>query len=446
MALACNTEQSREPARVVAPPPTAPASTDGSLRGADDRAGVPGADDRAVLDPAGRVLPRGYLAFDHACDPGEIWTIAAAGDLILHPELQRQAYASKEGHLVIWGGVRDLLERADVTYLNLEGPVAPGVSRTGARVRDPGRRFDNRVYTGWPRFNYHASVFEALVGSGVDVVSTANNHALDRGSLGADRTLDGLDRAAIEHAGTRRADRPDEPWFAVTRTPGLALAWVACTLHTNGQIDEHEQVLPCFEDSRRVVALVRELAGRDDIDGVVVTPHWGDEYQSSPNDAQRELARALVDAGALVIVGSHPHVLQPWDRTTTSEGREALVVYSLGNFASHQKSLPRRASVVMYVGLGKDTHGNVHVRGAAYVPINVRHEQRKRFYVEAVDRAGGPEDTRALVTEMFGAWNLVRPDGPLVTNPHCDPSWPGWSAVDPAIPAANEPTDDRRAR
>jgi poly-gamma-glutamate capsule biosynthesis protein CapA/YwtB (metallophosphatase superfamily) len=77
---------------------------------------------------------------------------------------------------------------------------------------------------------------------------------------------------------------------------------------------------------------------------VIVTPHWGKEYRRRADRAQRKLAARLAEAGATAVIGSHPHVLQPGRRSWHADGRETLVVYSLGNFASHQPELPRRSS------------------------------------------------------------------------------------------------------
>ena len=129
----------------------------------------------------------GPLRFKRACEPGERIHIAAVGDLLLHPTLQRQAYA--EGWSSLWGGVTRWLDDAQVTYGNHEGTAARGVSVDWKLVTDPGRVYDGYVYTGFPKFNYHDSLERALRDASFDVVSTANNHALDRGPIGIDRTL-----------------------------------------------------------------------------------------------------------------------------------------------------------------------------------------------------------------------------------------------------------------
>lgn len=382
---------------------------------------APGAKDMSNQTPlpAPRPMPAGYLGFARACEPGERIVVAAVGDLLLHHELQIQATVAKTRFRVLWAGVEDLLGAADLTYANLEVPLAAGVLRSGEEVADPGLVFDRKVYTAYPRFNVHPSLALDLVTSGVDVVSTANNHALDRGPLGVDKTLAALVAAKLPHTGTRARTKPG-PWHAVTKAGNFTVAWLACTLHTNRVADEAGQVLRCFDTPTAVADAVRQLARTPGIDAVIVTPHWGKEYSPTATAQQTEFARRWAEAGATAIVGSHPHVLQPWETMTTSDGREVLVAYSLGNFVSHQPELPKRSTAIVYFGLGKAATGPAFVSGAGYVPVHVR-QTGDEFFAEAIDRVGGPADSRAHVVANFGAANLLAADAPIDVTPQCRP-------------------------
>jgi len=106
--------------------------------------------------------------------------------------------------------------------------------------------------------------------SGVDVVSTANNHALDRHSLGADRTIESLDHYGLAHTGTRRSDGSGS-WYTTTTAGNIRIAWLACTYGTNGIRDAEHQVPGCYRDRSKVLSLVEELAHRQDIDVVFVS-------------------------------------------------------------------------------------------------------------------------------------------------------------------------------
>jgi poly-gamma-glutamate synthesis protein (capsule biosynthesis protein) len=374
--------------------------------------------------------PDAPITFSAACDAGERLVIAAVGDVLLHTGLQKQALADTAGFASLWSKAGDLLRQADVTYANLEGPTAPGVTASGKAVKDPGAAFDGRVYTSYPQFNYHPSLIDDLKASGVDVVSTANNHALDRRALGVDRTIDELRRAGMPFTGTRRRG-DSSPWYAITETRGFTLAWLACTYSTNGIPDVHDQVLDCYGDQAKIEALVADLAGRPGVEAVIVTPHWGLEYHATPRQKEISLAHRLLNAGATVILGSHPHVLQPWQKYETADGRETLVIFSLGNFVSGQRHLPRRSTLLLYLGLTRRTDGSVVLNGARYVPLYMSRDYDARpWEIEVIDRAGGPGASRALTVGMLGLWNLQRPWEPPAPSAQCDPGWQAPHAHD----------------
>lgn len=383
-------------------------------------------------------LPADYLKFDGACMPGKRVTIAFAGDLLLHQELQKQAYASKQGAGVLWAGIADLLAEPDLTYLNLEGPLAPGLDRDFLEIADPGKTYDRIVYTAYPRFNYHPSIAQDLVAAGVDVVSTANNHALDRGPLGVDRTIESLRKAKLAHFGTREQTAA-ERWYTITEVDGLKIAWIACTKNTNRVPDDLNQVLRCGNGAtvEQTIAQLRatgRYAKREPkVDAVIVTPHWGKEYTHFVDEKDRELARKWITAGAIAVIGSHPHVVQSWEKVVAEDGREGLAFYSLGNFASHQPELSRRSSLLLYVSLVVGEDAQLRIAGVRHLPLHVR-QTGDEFFVEAIDRAAGPADARALIVALLGAANLVMPDEPKRPDPHCDESWrpnaiPEWAAL-----------------
>ena len=325
-------------------------------------------------DPLTVPAATGPLQFTDACRPGTTVTIAAVGDVLLHGSLQRQAYSSPEGFASLWKGVGPLLSKTDLTYGNLEGPCADGHTVSGT-APDPGRVFDERVYSSYPQFNYHPSLIGALKADGFDVVSTANNHALDRRGRGADRTIENLESAGMPFTGTRPSTNPEAPWYAITEAKGVKVAWLACTFSTNGIPDPKNQVLSCYEDRAVLLSTIASLREQPGIDAVIVTPHWGAEYTHSPAAQEKKLAHDMLDAGATAVLGGHPHVVQPWEKYTTADGREGFVIYSLGNFVSGQNGLAKRSSLVLYLGLtkGVDASGRVTttVNGVRHAPIQM---------------------------------------------------------------------------
>jgi len=276
--------------------------------------------------------------------------IAAVGDVLLHRPLQRRGYSATDGFKGIWRAAEPIFRAADIAYANLEGPVAPGITRGFNQTADPGPVFDNRVYTSYPMFNYHPRVIGDLKAMGVTLVSTANNHAMDRGSRGADLTIQALKQQGMPFMGTIPAGAPRN-FVTFTKTKLGPIAWIACSFSTNGISDTKKQVLHCYKDRAELLGLISAAAARSDIAGVIVTPHWGYEYQHSPNGNQKALARDMVAAGATAVIGTHPHVVQPWEFPKRADGSQALVIYSTGNFVSGQVRLPRRTGALAWVEL-----------------------------------------------------------------------------------------------
>jgi poly-gamma-glutamate synthesis protein (capsule biosynthesis protein) len=363
--------------------------------------------DPAGAPPDAQPAPQIGLWFRDACRDGDRVVVAAVGDVLLHDELQRQAYAS--GHATLWREVAPLLAGAGAAYANLEGPTAAGIDVDWNQVPDPGPVLDGRVYTGFPRFNYHASVIPALAAAGIDVVSTANNHALDRGPLGVERTIAALEAGAMRYSGTRRGQARGV-WWAITEGAGFRLAWLACSFSTNDPDAEHRTLL-CDDDEAEIVRIVGELAARGDLDAVIVTPHGGDEYSHQPAPRQLRLAAQVLDAGAIAVFGNHPHVVQPWEKRVAPGGRETFVIYSIGNFVSGQELLPRRASAIVLLQLVR-AGGETTIAGVRYVPT-IMHAAP--WSVWPVDRSADPAagEAAALVADILDGENAMASNQPL---------------------------------
>ncbi|MXW90422.1 MAG: CapA family protein [Rhodospirillaceae bacterium] len=349
---------------------------------------------------AGMTATGDGIAFRGGAGASELVTVAAVGDVLLHDAVQKFAATRPDGFRSLFRPVADLILGADIAFANLEGPAAAGVTKTGRTTAAPDRLWDGWVYSGYPMFNYHPSVLDALKKTGFDVLLTANNHALDRYAVGADRTIDAIRAAGLKHTGTRRRGGDGQPWYAVTEAVRAGrtwrIAWLGCTYGTNGIPDRHGQVLRCYRDRARALGIIEGLARRDDIHAVMFAPHWGAEYEHEPEPRQRALAAAAIEAGATAVIGTHPHVMQPVEKHVAKDGREGLIAYSLGNFVSNQISLARRSAPILLLGLNPDPRqgsgGKLRLAAFGWIPIWVRNETG-RIQVEAIDRAG-PEAAR----------------------------------------------------
>jgi poly-gamma-glutamate synthesis protein (capsule biosynthesis protein) len=369
-------------------------------------------------------------------------TAAFVGDVLLHDTLQLQASRDEAqgGYAAIWQSVVPALTVADITFANLEGPVAPGVRCDGVQVDDPppispsaavcspGNR--HAVYTHFPLFNYPPAILDALSASGVDIVSTGNNHALDRYSLGVDLTLNELDRRGLAHVGTHGTGTSG-PTYAITAVAGeggtVTLAWVACSYTDNGLPDPHNLLSRCYDESGSpdpaLVNLVRRLHSRPTVDAVVVTPHWGHEYDTTPSERQRLLAGELAAAGATALVGTHPHVLQPLEVVPGLEC-EVPVMYSLGNFVADQPLPTSRVSVVLYLDFVTREDGATCAVSPRYLPVRtarIRSEGRTRLAVLTLDQSSATDSEssaalRTVAHVLPEALRLASDDTPAVTN------------------------------
>jgi poly-gamma-glutamate synthesis protein (capsule biosynthesis protein) len=322
----------------------------------------------------------------------------------MHEAVKRSAEvhgkgAPDGGYAWLFAPVADLLAQADVTFANLETPIAPDASS------------GTREYV----FNAPPHAAAALRRAGVDVVAAANNHAFDQGRAGFEETLRRLDEAGLKVVGAGPAGRAAGPLRV--EAGGLAIAFLgyAHFFNADGNACPPAAPRPCVQagqlDRARILEDVRAAAA--DADAVVVSLHWGVEYEPQPRAEDVELAHAILAAGALVVLGHHPHVLQPLELHRGPDGRVGLVAYSLGNFVSNQsrkyvhgatpeKVAATRDGALLRVGLAKRDYGRGVVRveldGADFLPLWTDNDtaeiDRKRepgrrpaIRVVAIDRA-----------------------------------------------------------
>lgn len=213
---------------------------------------------------------------------------------------------------------------------------------------------EHRGYAGYPSFNTPDALADALTDLGVDLVTLANNHILDRGAEGARRTTEVLDRAGLPWTGLGLDDVPRNDALLMEHG-GLRWAFINYSYGSNRALSSSDVQLNVISDASISEGLARAWALRPDV--VVTCFHWGNEYQFVPSIHQKKAAEAALAGGAHLVIGTHPHVLQPMEvRTDRSESGSAetrLVAWSLGNFISFQRTLPRERSCVLAVDVEK---------------------------------------------------------------------------------------------
>lgn len=277
---------------------------------------------RRTLGLAALLVLRPSLVAGQPDAPPASVRLVAVGDILMHQDVKLAETQEPGGFPLLWADLVPLFQGADLAFANLETPVAPTTGR-------PGKPF---------QFNAPATLPPALRASGFTVLSTANNHAFDQGRKGVVETLDRLRQANLIAIGSGE-DRPRAEEIHLLERNGLRVAFLGFTDLFNLDLDRKATepwVRPL--DLEPALAAVREARSKADI--VVVSVHWGNEYQHQPTKRQRDIARKLVEAGCDVLLGHHPHVLQPLEMVTVN-GRRALVAYSLGNFISNQDRMYR---------------------------------------------------------------------------------------------------------
>ena len=222
-----------------------------------------------------------------------------------------------------------------------------------------------KPYSGYPCFSAPDSYADALTDAGFDLMLTANNHTLDRRDRGLLRTLDYLDSRNVSHLGTYRnkAER-DSVLPMIKEVEGFKIAFLNYTYGTNGITLRSDAVVDYIDRSIMASDIDKARAAGAEI--VTVCIHWGNEYELLPSKAQKSMADFLIEHGADMIIGSHPHVIQPMEMRKNSKGRNVLLVYSLGNFISNMKTRDTRGGALVKAVLRRDSTGTAVVDSAVY--------------------------------------------------------------------------------
>ena len=255
-------------------------------------------------------------------------------------------------------------------------------------------------------FNYHPRILADLKDSGYDMLTLANNHALDRGSLGIDKTITSAREVGLETIGTKRSDEQNANFYDIVKIKNMRIAFLGCTEMINGNPDRKGQILLCYKSE--TLDIIKDLSRRSDVDAVIVYPHWGIEYQPLPDTNQTAYAKRFIDAGAVAVIGSHPHVLEPWEKYTTKDGREGLIVYALGNFVAFQKDIPRKTGTVAYLGLTRAGNQKARIFGVAYTPTF-----RSEMELSPVGQ-NSSKDILNYAASNFGTKNRLEPEQSLL--------------------------------
>lgn len=287
------------------------------------------------------------------------FTMTALGDSLCHNTQYWDAYNKETGvydFSYVYEDIMSYTKASDITIGSLETTFAG----------------EDRGYSNYPTFNTPDSLAEALKNIGVDIISLAGNHALDYGYTGLCRTIDVLDNVGISHLGTYKTAE-DQEKILVQNVKGLNIAFINYTYGTNGI------PLPSGKDycvnliDKDLIKKQIEQAKSQNVDIIVACMHWGTEYRTTANSEQEELADFLFENGVDIILGNHPHVLEPMEKRiiTLPDGteKEVFVVYALGNFTADQRDEITRDSAILNLTITKNSDNKISIDKVNYVPI-----------------------------------------------------------------------------
>lgn len=277
--------------------------------------------------------------------------IVFAGDAMQHQSQLDDAHRGdgRYDYSDCFRDVKAYVDSADYAVVNLETPLAGG------------------RYSGYPCFNAPDEYMEALRETGFDMLLLANNHMLDRRDLGLMTTLEKMRERGVDHTGIyfNAADR-DTIVPVIKSINGIKVGFLNYTYGTNGFTVKGEAKID-YIDRKQIAEDVRK-AREKGAEIVTVCPHWGDEYVKLAPKRVKAMADYIASLGVDVIIGGHPHVIQPMEfRPNPADStKRTLVVYSLGNFFSGMRTTDTRGGALVSVGLERDSLGRAIVKDASY--------------------------------------------------------------------------------
>ncbi len=314
-------------------------------------------------------------------------SVGVIGDILIHETNYRSAYRSDGSYDFTenYTLVKPYLSRYDYTVANLEVTLG-------------GERPTVGTYpSAYPLFNCPDSVVDALKDAGVDMLLTANNHSYDTHTAGMKRTVEVVRSKGVEYLGTR--DQEEESFYKVKEINGISIGMACFTYSTetasgikalNGiTMTREASPLVCsfaydrldefYAEAQRAIEEMEEGGA----EFVMFYMHWGNEYQYVPNSYQKKIAQKLCELGVDVIVGGHPHVIQPFETITAENGNQTYCIYSTGNAISNQRKFLMDSDnysghtedgMIFGVTFEKWSDGRVRIREVNIEPLWVTRE------------------------------------------------------------------------
>lgn len=302
-------------------------------------------------------------------------TFVVFGDNLIHEPIYRYGLQGQEksdtsdgdgaAFDFLYDNVRNVIAESDIAVINQETPL----------IEDPA------LYGDYPRFGTPVQVGEAIVNAGFDVVTCATNHALDRGIEGVNTTKNFFTDNHIRCLGIQaEEDRDYHPYEILIRN-GVRFALLNYTYGTNGirLPEENPHMVHLLEDEDKITDDIKRAKAESDF--VIVFVHWGTEYAEAPDEFQRKWTQVFAGNKVDVVIGTHPHAIQPYELLRDEEGHETLVYYSIGNYISAQpeESCVRGGMASFTVSL---TAEGFRVTEYGFEPLTIRWQKGGKYVTE----------------------------------------------------------------
>lgn len=311
---------------------------------------------------AAPVIVPASASFNQETPPPVTITLAAVGDNLLHNTVYHWAQtANGYDFLPLYQPVSPLIEQADIAFVNQEAPAS------------------GQPPSSYPTFNSPQEALRDLVKLGFDVINLANNHMMDKGGQAVLDTLAFTDTLECLTIGAHQSSQArKQP--AIIERDGITVGFLSYTYGTNGiPLPKNQPDLISLIDPDTIASEVSAL--RSQCDFLVVSMHWGNEYQLSATAAQKELAQLLADLHVDIIIGTHPHVIQPAQWLEAADGgHRTFVIYSLGNFISSQSRTNTMLGGMLTAQLQKTADGVCSIEAVGLLPLVTHFESGMKNY------------------------------------------------------------------
>ena len=264
-------------------------------------------------------------------------SLIMAGDVLIHDAIYKDAYISNDKYdfNYLFEYIKPIIQKHDLAFCNQETIIG-------------GKKLGLSTY---PRFNSPEEIGDALVDTGFNLISLANNHSLDKGEQGIINSNNYWKTKDVTVNGTSNSQEEQNNINIKTKN-NISYVLLSYTTSTNGLIvPKGKEYLVNIYNEEKVKKDILQV--KDKVDIIMVSMHWGEEYNHSPNNEQKRIANFLSDLGVNIIIGHHPHVVQPIEYIDNT-----LVIYSLGNLVSAQTGLPKLVGMLVSLNIVKSDINN----------------------------------------------------------------------------------------